>query len=307
MEYKPKESEGNLIKNMETSGNNQEKPEKTTNPSNIKDLNRLSELRNKFQRKRKPMKGFPCKFYFLLVIIFVFIIIIHIFKPVCTILELIFLTRLGKTPRSENEEGLEDISKTKKIFGYLIIFLLPLVNFFITGISIISIQKGIVLKIYVLILVLIEIIFQLPLTFLYTNNLHSLFLFDQRGIEQILNPWVIFFPSDYLLSFFENIRQIVDSVYFFVFGLILYQDIKGNKYRAFNMRFLMCMIVLCCIRFITALALLTIRVVHGNSVTKLKKNSNSSKEIELEELSSKKEEFTPFQSKQNEATNKTDS
>ena len=95
-------------------------------------------------------------------------------------------------------------------------FLLPLINFFSVGIQIISIQKGVCLKIYVFVLSLFEIYFQFPLTFLYGNNLHSVFLFEQRGLEQLLCPWLIVFPSDYLISVCEIIRQLIDTVFFFI-------------------------------------------------------------------------------------------
>ena len=62
---------------------------------------------------------------------------------------------------------------------------------------------------------------------------------QQRGLEQILCPWLIFFPSDYIISIYEIIRQLIESIFFFICGYFVYDDIKDNKYQAFNVSFLL--------------------------------------------------------------------
>ena len=170
-------------------------------------------------------------------------------------------------------------------------FLLPLINFFSVGIQIISIQKGVCLKIYVFVVSLFEIYFQFPLTFLYGNNLHFVFLFEQRGLEQLLCPWLIVFPSDYLISVCEIIRQLIDTVFFFICGYCIYNDIKDNKYQTFNISFLLCLLVLCAMRFVSVIIMIVIRAVKGNSEERGKKSGKTIKnELEWETLKNTNED-----------------
>ena len=187
----------------------------------------------------------------MIIILLIQAIMTHIIKPVSTFLQIILLTRITDIKTDEqNASSPHSISNGVIALGWLILFLLPLINFFSVGIQIISIQKGVCLKIYVFVLSLFEIYFQFPLTFLYGNNLHSVFLFEQRGLEQLLCPWLIFFPSDYLISVCEIIRQLIDTVFFFICSYCVYNDIKDNKYQTFNISFLLCLLVLCAMRFV---------------------------------------------------------
>ena len=236
------------------------------------------------------LDGFPWKFYLILIAIFVQIVLTHIMKPACTFLEIIFLTRIVNiNKKGELNKFEENLNIGVKAIGWVIIFGLPLVHLFLTGIMIISIQKGTVRKVYVTILCLFEIIFQFPLTFMYSNSLHSIYLFEQRGIEQLLCPWLIFFPCDFVLSGFEIARQLIDSIFFCVFGLQVYGDIKVNKYQSFNFTFLMLMIVLCIFRIVGAVAMIVIRIVIGNSEER-GKHQKGITEIYEKELENKVDE-----------------
>ena len=138
---------------------------------------------------------------------------------------------------------------------------------------------------------LFEIYFQFPLTFLYGNNLHSVFLFEQRGLEQLLCPWLIFFQSDYLISVCEIIRQLIDTVFFFICGYCIYNDIKDNKYQTFNISFLLCLLVLCAMRFVSVIIMIVIRAVKSNSEERGKKSGKTIKnELEWETLKNTNED-----------------
>ena len=90
----------------------------------------------------------------------------HIIKPVSTFLQIILLTRITDIKTDEqNASSPHSISNGVIALGWLILFLLPLINFFSVGIQIISIQQGVCLKIYVFVLSLFEIYFHFPFTF----------------------------------------------------------------------------------------------------------------------------------------------
>lgn len=240
--------------------------EKKIDDSNGEEKDTKDQVIKESNYKAPVLEGFPWKFYLILIPIFIQVVLTHIMKPSCTFLEIIFLTRIVNINKNGELSKFEkNLNTGVKAIGWVIIFALPLVHLFLTGIMIISIQKGFIRKIYVTILCLFEIIFQFPLTFMYSNTLHSIYLFDQRGIEQILCPWLIFFPCDFVLSVFEIARQLIDSIFFCVFGIKVYEDIKANKYQSFNFTFLMLMIVLCVFRIVGALAMIVIRIVVGNS------------------------------------------
>ena len=207
------------------------------------------------QEDHKSKRVLP---FILLFILFIFFgIIVHIIKPVSTFLSIFLLTRFVKT--KENELDLNPskaISKGVKTIGYLIIFLLPLVHILTKGHMIVLIQKNFIGKLYVSVLLLIELFFQFPLTFLYENNLHSIFLWEQKGIEQLISPWIIFFPTDFLIDWFEIIRQLVDSLYFLSSTGALYNKIKDNKYQSFTLKFMEVSLVFYIIRILFAIAMI---------------------------------------------------
>jgi hypothetical protein len=221
--------------------------------------------------------------FILLFILFIFFgIIVHIIKPVSTFLSIFLLTRFLKT--KENELDLNPskaISKGVKTIGYLIIFLLPLVHILTKGHMIVLIQKSFIGKLYVSVLLLFELFFQFPLTFLYENNLHSIFLWEQKGIEQLISPWIIFFPTDFLIDWFEIIRQLVDSLYFLSSTGALYNKIKDNKYQSFTLKFMEVSLIFYIIRILFAIAMIIYRILKKKSSERLNKLINEYKIKEL--------------------------
>ena len=232
------------------------------------------------QEDHKSKRVLP---FILLFILFIFFgIIVHIIKPVSTFLSIFLLTRFVKT--KENELDLNPskaISKGVKTIGYLIIFLLPLVHILTKGHMIILIQKNFIGKLYVSVLLLIELFFQFPLTFLYENNLHSIFLWEQKGIEQLISPWIIFFPTDFLIDWFEIIRQLVDSLYFLSSTGALYNKIKDNKYQSFTLKFMEVSLVFYIIRILFAIAMIIYRILKKKSSERLNKLINEYKIKEI--------------------------
>ena len=232
------------------------------------------------QEDHKSKRVLP---FILLFILFIFFgIIVHIIKPVSTFLSIFLLTRFLKT--KENELDLNPskaISKGVKTIGYLIIFLLPLVHILTKGHMIVLIQKNFIGKLYVSILLLIELFFQFPLTFLYENNLHSIFLWEQKGIEQLISPWIIFFPTDFLIDWFEIIRQLVDSLYFLSSTGALYNKIKDNKYQSFTLKFMEVSLVFYIIRILFAVAMIIYRILKKKSSERLNKLINEYKIKEI--------------------------
>ena len=232
------------------------------------------------QEDHKSKRVLP---FILLFILFIFFgIIVHIIKPVSTFLSIFLLTRFVKT--KENELDLNPskaISKGVKTIGYLIIFLLPLVHILTKGHMIVLIQKNFIGKLYVSVLLLIELFFQFPLTFLYENNLHSIFLWEQKGTEQLISPWIIFFPTDFLIDWFEIIRQLVDSLYFLSSTGALYNKIKDNKYQSFTLKFMEVSLVFYIIRILFAIAMIIYRILKKKSSERLNKLINEYKIKEI--------------------------
>ena len=232
------------------------------------------------QEDHKSKRVLP---FILLFILFIFFgIIVHIIKPVSTFLSIFLLTRFVKT--KENELDLNPskaISKGVKTIGYLIIFLLPLVHILTKGHMIVLIQKNFIGKLYVSVLLLFELFFQFPLTFLYENNLHSIFLWEQKGIEQLISPWIIFFPTDFLIDWFEIIRQLVDSLYFLSSTGALYNKIKDNKYQSFTLKFMEVSLIFYIIRILFAIAMIIYRILKKKSSERLNKLINEYKIKEI--------------------------
>jgi hypothetical protein len=214
-----------------------------------------------------------------LIIFYLILVILHtvlqyVIKPVGVFLEIVFLTSLVKIKANDSDVNVSSsVSGSLDAIGWLILFLLPLYHFFTLGIKIVTIQRDFFGRLYIGIINLIEIIFNLPLTFMYTSNLYSVYLYDEKGVKQLLSPWLVFFPTEYNLSVFEILRNFIDAGFFTVSGNIKYNEIKDNQYQAFSIVVLQLMIAFCVMRFIGNFFLLIIKIKTG-----LKKNKPKSKE-----------------------------
>lgn len=257
----------------EFSGQN-EKIKKTNNPSkkNIDnegaknkeiDEEKIKEYkRNHFKKKGiEIIKNPPCSFFWVFFLLILHIIVTYLIKPITTILQIVLITKYNDLKNSEFDYSIQDrLGKIYRIIAWLIIFLIPLVHFFMRGIPIIKIQKSCIRPIYYILFLLIEIEFQVPLTFLYSENFHSIFLYGEEGVGRILNSWLIFFPTDYIISVVEFFRQVIDSIYFFILFYKHFDNKEYNYYQKNNINFLIIGMTNNCIIFISSVVYLSIRV-----------------------------------------------
>jgi hypothetical protein len=215
----------------------------------------------KSNEPRTNHKSYKLKFLFWMVALFMQTIMVYIIKPLGFMLEIIFLTVIVFVKKDETEKNESDLlGETIKIIGWMIIMLFPLYHFIATGIKIVSLHTSVVGKIFVTILLWIEIITNFPLTFCYENNLYSIFLFEERGITQLLNSWIVFFPSNYIVSVFEIIRNFIEPSFFLAVSFLKYEEIKGNNYQAYLIIILQILIVDSIIKLLGNIVMLVIRI-----------------------------------------------
>jgi hypothetical protein len=98
--------------------------------------------------------------------------------------------------------------------------------------------------------ILIECVFNFPLTFFYEHPMYSIYLFEEQGIEKLLSPKLLFFPTTYTMSVVELIRNFLEPIYFFAVGIIKYQQIKNNYTSGFFVILLEIMLAICICRLI---------------------------------------------------------
>lgn len=190
----------------------------------------------------------------------------YVVRPLCVVIQIVFLVYISNLkPREDQEELNELFSLGIKALGWMIMFLIPVYILVTIGFEVVSIHRGFFAKCYSLVLVLIELNLEFPLTFLYDSNLYSLFLFEQRGLEQLINPWLIFFPSDYILSIFQITRNYVDPLFFLIVGFIKYEELKTNLDQIYMTVLLQLMLSLCLLRIVGTLCLTVYRIFYGTS------------------------------------------
>ena len=59
-------------------------------------------------------------------------------------------------------------------------------------------------------------------------RLAVLVLFEERGIEQLLSPVMIFFPTTYSMSNIELVRHLIEPAFFFGIGMMKNSQISDN-------------------------------------------------------------------------------
>ena len=258
-----KNTETNKYKKEDTFSTNSE--QNTTSIPSKKKINKIKSILTHEYTINPSLQKLPVIFYIYVFLIFLNVILIYIIKPLSTIFYFIFFKNFNNTYQNELLENKKKVKKIFIVFGYLIIFLLPTFHFFTRGIYILVHHKGYLYKVYIFIILCIEIYFNLPLTFLYEENYYSIFYFKQQGIEILINPTLIFFPTDYILSYFEIIRNIVESVYFFILTIVLFFKIKDNIYQQFTLNFMIVTMILYASKFLGAIAMLLIKIFIGDS------------------------------------------
>ena len=168
-----------------------------------------------------------CMFFLMIMIFIFFKYFIKIFAKISSIYFLVNIAIL-------------DASKTKRKFfeypysivGFLILCIYPLINFITPGYEIISIQNTNFQKFSCVILILFESLLEIPLTFFYENNMYSIYLFQEEGVEKLLAPWLIFYPTRHILSAISLLRNILECFYFIGLGTYAYLYLSINEYAA---------------------------------------------------------------------------
>jgi len=247
-----------------------ESPEKDSKQDTISTRKRQIEALSKLNEKNKSVR-IRIKTYFLLLILFT--IYQYILVPLSFIVEIIFLTY--KIIKEEDTTSIETtvFSNTSpiKIIGWLCLFVLPLITFILHGIPIVSIQSSLISKTWIFFVALIESILEVPLTFLYESNVYSIFLYQERGFNQTLNPWIVFYPTDFVMSFIEIAKNFLVSSYFLAIGIYSLSMIYDNVSQTFIVAVSLFMIVLNILRVIALVCILVFRI---------KRNDNSKQRIE---------------------------
>jgi len=192
----------------------------------------------------------------------------YLIKPISTIFDIVYLTNIVGL----SENGLKSSIGTIIIMiGWLILIILPLFHLFTTGIGIIGVHESFFGKLWAVMILLIEIILNIPLTFLYESNMYSIYLFEEKKYKQLLNPWLVFFPTEYTESKYEIVRNFIHPGFFFLFGIIKYQKIKTNTINRYLKIILVLQILLCISRFLGNLVI-TIKKIKDNVFSKDDKN-----------------------------------
>lgn len=194
------------------------------NPNAFKDKLLKSHLNLKNDSKIASNK---IKIFFTLFLILNFTIYINLFRPIMLIMNLIFSATL--TLDQINTKNKNNTNSYLMLIGILLIIILPLLPLFRYSSKVLKLENKLGNKIFYFIILLIECMFDLPLTFLYSSNRHSLFLLEQEGFEQIINPWLIFFPTDYITSFICIFKNALISGYFiFISVFVKVLNINAN-------------------------------------------------------------------------------
>jgi len=250
--------------------------------------NNLNIKINNISRAKKESNSQKCLIFFYCLLIILFTVWVYIIRPLCVFLEIFFLTSVVNVkPKEYSSEEAKAVSSILMLIGWLIILLLPIYNFITVGIRIIILQQFFLGKFFVGLFNLIEAIFNIPLTFLYETNLYSIFLYEEKGIKQLLNPWLIFFPTEYMLSVFELIRNTIEPAYFCYVGFTKLTEIRNNNYQQFSIMLNQLMIALCLIRLIGNVVMIIIRIVRkpARKMTgNVNNNENIRKEVQVEKL-----------------------
>ena len=189
--------------------------------------------------------------------IILFIIYQYALTPLIFLVNLIFLSNSvidDKTGKSISNENIY------KIIGWFLIFLFPLWSVISIGIEITVNQIFLFEKLWTFLVMILESIVDIPLTFLLGHNLFSMFLYSETNYCQLLNPWLVFFPTKYHKSGFQLFKNFILSFYFTIIGGILYSEIKGNKYEVFITSIILTMIILNILKLIGVIVLIILRI-----------------------------------------------
>jgi hypothetical protein len=218
-----------------------------------KDEERILTMEFKWPKKTR------IKFIIFTMFLFFHIILTHLIKPVCTIFQMVFLTVIVNVKTDQDEETDSDVvymSSGVIVIGWAIMFILPLISFFQRGLRIVALKDTFLSKVFMGIYILIECILNFPLTFFYEHPSHSIYLFNEQGMEKLLSPTLIFFPTIYTMSLVEIIRNFLEPIFFFAIGIIKWRQIRDNFLSGFFVILLEIMLAICVCRLIANILVL---------------------------------------------------
>jgi hypothetical protein len=191
------------------------------------DLNLVND--NDDEKKQTKKTYFIAKFCCSLFLIFIFTLCINILRPLTSIVNVIFSLVKFDSPQNQDQNQVLDQNQQSQILfrnirliGLFIVFGLRLIPLFIRFniIRVLILPNTFFQKFLYFFYVIIECIFELPLSFLYESPGHSLFLLHEKGIGEILNPSIIFFPTEHILSWYSILINFVSSIYFMISPII---------------------------------------------------------------------------------------
>jgi hypothetical protein len=247
---------------------------KSENKQSAIDEKTIDVKQNKDGQKKslnKDIEHNQTKIIYLKIILYLFlifcnIILVYVIKPVSVFLELMFLSDIIKIAPKDDFTSYT-LGESITAIGYLIIFILPIYNFVSRAIPIIVIQDNLISQIFAFFYTIIEITFNIPLTFMYDSYLYSIFLYGEKGIKQTLSPWLVFFPTQYTTSIFEIIRNFVEPFFFLGIGFVKLEELKQNKYQSYRYIILLILILFCIMRIIGNVANIIVRFLYKDDKT----------------------------------------
>ncbi len=231
-------------------------------------------------------------FMFILMLILV-ILFMYIIRPFSIIVSLYYLYNIALLDPLSNRAGSkkyysypdmdlktrpETIHIPFYFLGIFILFGMPLVYLFSPGIEIISIQTTKWQKFIVFFLILLEATLEIPLTFLYESNMYSLFLYEEEGIEKLLAPWIIFYPTNHILSFWEIFKNLLDGILFLLMGLLKREGFNDDPYNFSDQDVIMIMLFFNALKVIFYCIFFFLRM--KREVRKCNKENNQDKDNE---------------------------
>jgi hypothetical protein len=199
-------------------------------------------------------------------LLFFHIIHIHILKPLCTVFQIIYIIIIVDiAPDADQTLERRSVKRTYIESGiilaaWVIMIIFPLINLLNRGMKIILLNDSFFSKFFTTLYLIIETFINLPMTFLYSNTTYSIFLFEERGVEQLLSPTMIFFPTTYSMSNIELIRHLIEPAFFFGIGMIKNGQISENFKNGYLVILLQIMLCLCFIKFIVNLLLIIYKI-----------------------------------------------
>lgn len=251
-----------------------------------------SEEMKKVKSELSQHRPVRIKIYLMLLYLISIVAYIYIITPIALLLELILLFSTPVIEFGSSTVPTPDIFGILNPIGIIVIFAVPLVPFFMHGIKIIALQDSLLGYFWTTIVTLLESVIGIPLTFLYKQNLYSIYLYKEKGFEQTLNPWIIFYPTTFIRSYVELVRLALVSLYFIFYAGFVYGEIGSNTFNTFEFSVCLGIIVTNVLRLIALIGILLFTLlIHNKKFKKSEVDQNKDTKQKNGQVSN--EESTP--------------